>query len=313
MLSTITQLYINGEKPSRAIPVFTELIDWLSKSDLSRVSIDDKTLRRVMRQLILQRGIKRTHEVFDRLVELPIERAQLPYSTLIEYYVNHQQADKSRALISQVMQNNIPLTTVAVNIYCRYLAQESSLTDLANFLRYLSRTHTLESIADDVAEKFFSRCVMERSMVDFEWVARALVKIRRRSSMWKLVLNSLGERDIDAMCRLVRVVGECSEDPNKMMMVLLMSTKESPWRAAIADQTLTVLRNRRVRVRKRVCEAAISAIADTWKDGYGRSGSAESCRLSSRFLVEALERNIYKAINIGISPNLLTSCMLALA
>ncbi|KAJ1957542.1 hypothetical protein EC988_000775, partial [Linderina pennispora] len=313
MLSTAIQLYIGSRKPGRAVPVFMELIEWLSQSDLSTVSIDDKTLRRMMRLVILQSGIRVAHEIFGRLAKLPIKRAQLPYSTLIEFYVNHQQADRSRALISHVVQNNIPLTALAINLYCRYLAQESTVTDLANFLRYLSRTHTLDQIADDVAEKFFSRCAMERSMADFEWVTRALVKIRRPLGMWRRVLNSLGEHDVQTMCRMVQVVGECSEDPNRMMTVLLMSVKESPWRAAVADQALAVLYDQRVRVKKRVCEAAISAIVDTWTDANGRLGSKAPCKFSSRFLIEALERNIYRAISIGISPNLLTSCMLALA
>ncbi|KAI8325298.1 hypothetical protein GQ54DRAFT_295548 [Martensiomyces pterosporus] len=313
LLSTALRLYINSSTPLKALSVFDELRSRLEAADFGSLCLHARTLDTLMKLLIENRGIEAAQESFDFLLEMPLSRQTLPYGPLIEYYVNHRLAKRSRSIISHVVQYSIPLPARAINVYCRHLAQESTATDFANFLRYLARTNTLDKAADDVFGAFFVVCAAESKAFDFEWAVKALATLRGRGTVWRVVVDLLAEQSTRALTLLVRAALGSKESASKMALELLSSTRLSPWCAVVADSVLLALRDANIAPSRRIYDIAILAITKTWAAHFGPSGQAAKNRVSQSLLAESLERNVYGAMKAGLSPPLVTSTLLILS
>ncbi|KAJ1965329.1 hypothetical protein GGI12_000854 [Dipsacomyces acuminosporus] len=312
-LATALQLYAGSNVPHAALGVFDELAEHLEGSDLGSVSLHAPTLDKLMRLLIERRGIDPTQDALDMLLRLPIDKSTLPYGPLIEYYVNHKHTKRSRSIISHVVQYNVPLMPRAINIYCRDLAQESTATDFANFLRYLSRTRSLDKVADDVFGSFFVICAAQNKVFDFEWAARALAAMHGRETVWRLIVDLLAKQSTRSLALLVRSALKTKESAARMALSLLTSTRKSPWCAVVADSVLLALKDVDVSPSRQTYNLAISALTRSWTAHSSLPDPKTKSATPQGLLVESLSRNIYNAIQARIAPSLITRSLLVLS
>ncbi|KAJ2486143.1 hypothetical protein EV174_001296 [Coemansia sp. RSA 2320] len=309
----VLQMHVELGDSEAALTVFDELRNQLKDTEFTTLRFHPKPLKALVRLLMEKHGVTAAQQAFDFLTTLPISRRHLPYSLMIEYYLGHRMVDDSRSLISHAVQHDIPLQPRIIDSYCRHLELHSSTTDLANFLRYVQRTRFLSLVADDVLETFFALCALEHKISDLEWITEQLVLMRGRANAWTAIIDRLAVVDIHILSFIVHFAIEKSWRRQDMAVLLLECSMRSPCRAKLAEVVLAGLEAQNMQPGRRVYQMAIAAFAHSWMKHYSRLGNPADPFASREFLINALRQYVPWAVEVGISPSLITNSLLALS
>ncbi|KAJ2404974.1 hypothetical protein GGF41_007133, partial [Coemansia sp. RSA 2531] len=230
LLFFVLQMHLEANNSVAAIATYEELRERLRDSDFTRLRIYGPTMEKLVLVLIENRGVVEARQALDFLSGLPVNRHYLPYSPLIEYYVNHKMLDESHGLAGYVVQHDISLKPRTINLYCRYLASRSSTTDLANFLRYVQRTQSLRAVSDDIFGAFFALCAVEHKVADLEWIIGVMSSMRGCLEAWSAAIDRLATVDSHLLPFVVHTAINVSQDQGRTAVDLLDGTAKSPFR-----------------------------------------------------------------------------------
>ncbi|KAJ2059563.1 hypothetical protein GGI17_004331 [Coemansia sp. S146] len=313
LLFFVLQMHLEAGDSVAAIATYEELRERLRDSDFTRLSIYGPTMEKLVLMLIESRGIVEARQALDFLSGMPVNRQYLPYSPLIEYYVNHKMLDESHGLAGYVVQHDISLKPRTVNLYCRYLASRSSTTDFANFLRYVQRTHSLRVVSDDILGAFFALCALEHKVADLEWIIGVMSSMRRWLGAWSAAIDRLAEVDSQLLPFVVHTAINVSQDQGRTAVDLLEGTVKSPFREVVADLVLTTLEAHGTMPPRYAYEKALTAFTQSWLTNYSSPRKVANVNASEEFVIKALRRHIASAVKAGVPALLLTITMQALS
>ncbi|KAJ2863993.1 hypothetical protein GGH94_003213 [Coemansia aciculifera] len=313
LLFFVLQMHLEARDSVAAIATYEELRERLRDSDFTRLCIYGPTMEKLVLVLIESRGIVEARQALDFLSGLPVNRQYLPYSSLIEYYVNHKMLDESHGLAGYVVQHDISLKPRTVNLYCRYLASRSSTTDFANFLRYVQRTHSLRVVSDDILGAFFALCALEHKVADLEWIIGVMSSMHGWLGAWSAAIDRLAEVDSQLLPFVVHTAINVSQNQGRTAMDLLEGTAKSPFREVVADLVLTTLEAHGTMPPRYAYEKALTTFTQSWLTNYSSPRKAANVNASEEFVIKALRRYIAPAVKVGIPALLLTITMQALS
>ncbi|KAJ2736011.1 hypothetical protein IW152_001134 [Coemansia sp. BCRC 34962] len=313
LLFFVLQMHLEANDPVASIATYEELRERLRDSDFTKLRINGPTMEKLVLMLIERRGIAEAREALDFLSGLPVNRHYLPYSPLIEYYVSYKMTDESHSLVSYVVQHDISLKPRAINLYSRYLASRSSITDLANFLRYAQRTRSLHAVADDVFGVFFAMCAFDHKVADLEWIIGAMSSMPKCIGAWSAALNQLAEVDPQLFQFVVYTAINLSSNPGRTAVDILGSIVMSPFRETVADLVLTTLEAHGTVPPRLAYESALTIFTQSWTTNHSSSRKTANTTASREFVLKALRRHIAPAVKAQVSPSLLVITMQALS
>ncbi|KAJ2028551.1 hypothetical protein IWW57_002097 [Coemansia sp. S610] len=307
------QMHLEARDSEASIATYEELRERLRDSDFTKLRIRGPTMESLMLTLIECRGIAVAREALGFLSGLPVNRHYLPYSPLIEYYVNSKMADEAHGLVSYVIQHDISLRPRAINLYSRYLASRSATTDLANFLRYAQRTRSLHAVADDVFGTFFALCAFDHKVADLEWIVGAMSSMRQCIGAWSAAFEQLAEADPQLLQFVVYTAISLSSNPGRTAVDMLGSIAKSPFRETVADLVLTTLEAHGTMPPRLAYESALTIFTQSWMANHSSSKKTTDMEASRELVLKALRRHIAPAVKAQISPSLLAIAMQALS
>ncbi|KAJ2041203.1 hypothetical protein GGI08_000678 [Coemansia sp. S2] len=313
LLFFVLQMHLEANNSVAAIATYEELHERLRDSDFTRLRIYGPTMEKLVLVLIENRGVVEARQALDFLSGLPVNRHYLPYSPLIEYYVNHKMLDESHGLAGYVVQHDISLKPRTINLYCRYLASRSSTTDLANFLRYVQRTQSLRVVSDDSFGAFFALCAVEHKVADLEWIIGVMSSMRGCLEAWSAAVDQLATVDSHLLPFVVHTAINVSQDQGRTAVDLLDGTAKSPFREVVADLVLTTLEAHGTMPPRYAYEKALTAFTQSWLTNYSSPRKATNVNASEEFVIKALRRHIASAVKAGAPASLLTITMQALS
>ncbi|KAJ2499504.1 hypothetical protein GGH96_003495 [Coemansia sp. RSA 1972] len=307
------KLYSRNTTKEESIGVYEELREHLAAADFNALVLPQPTISALAMVLIEKRGIDAAQAAFDFLSTLPTLQANLPFTPLIQYYVNSNMVEKLEVLLRRIVQHDIPLSFSGINLCCEFLVANSKVVDVANFLRYLERTNTLDSVSDNVFEKFFAMCASEYRAIDFEWAVGALIKIDRRWTTWRVIIDCLATKNTRVLSATVRLAIRLSTEKLVMVGTLLQATSTSPWRAVLADDVAVVLREYNIAASGQMYAQILQAIITTYKERKQLASTVHDYRINATYLIEALGRNILPAVKADVKPELISSALLVIS
>ncbi|KAJ2851245.1 hypothetical protein IWW36_001266 [Coemansia brasiliensis] len=313
LLLLMLQIYAQASLPHDLISVFAELRGRLSRSDFGIFQVPEPVIRKLIDTLIEYQGIEAAQSAFDFLSSLSILPARLPFTSMIRYYINFCIYDKLQALLGRIVQHNIPISAQGINLCCNYIAENMTVGDLANFLRYLERANRLNRVSDDVLASFFAMGIHEYKMADIRWAVGALIRLNRNDITWKTIIDRLAViNNKDSLSRFVKVAmkkGPMLEVARK----LVSSARASAWGAIVGDAVITILRQSKFSVDIRIYQAVFSKVLSTWDSMQSLKMTDARSKITVMSLAEILERNIGAAIAAGIYPPLAASSLLIIS
>ncbi|KAJ1992490.1 hypothetical protein GGI25_000163 [Coemansia spiralis] len=308
-------MYLRNSTPEHAIKLFEELRHWLKDSNFGGLKPHTKSMRALMQHIVEKKDVAYAQDVIVFLRSLPFDPKTLPYSPLVGYYVSNNMVDKSRSMITYIAQHNIPLEPSVVKLCCNDFADNSSITDFANFLRYLHRTHALKHASDSVFEAFFVRCLHERKPAYLEWIISVLAHRARYShSVWHVVFARLFESaDRRSILLITRMVIEAAEDKIGFAQTLLAATKGLASTVTIADAVLVVTQELSISDKKAIYTSAFRVLNNIWVKYYKQRYSDSDSPVSQVHLIKVMERHIHQAIGVDIKHVLIRNALVALS
>ncbi|KAJ2159485.1 hypothetical protein GGF46_002981 [Coemansia sp. RSA 552] len=313
LLMLILDTCLSSRTPERAIGVYEQLRDiWLA-SDFGMLSMQSKTVRGLALLLIQKQGVDAAQAMFDVISTLPTPRQNLPFTPLIEYYVNHRVLNKAQVLINQIIRDKIGLDAHGINLCCRHIADCGGVTELTNFFRHLHRVHQLEWVADDVFESFFTQCVTDYIVANFEWAVTVLARMRTTEQTWKAIINRLGAGNVRILSRMVQLAIRAANKKTYMAALLLLAARGSPWRTLIADVVLDTLLHDGVAMTKQIHELALMHMIGTWQARRKLIQGQAGEHLSSDYLLRTLDKHITVMASSPVRKSLVTTALLILS
>ncbi|KAJ1734622.1 hypothetical protein LPJ61_000976 [Coemansia biformis] len=313
ILALALRLYARSPTPELGIGMLDELCDRWTAADLAVVAPPFREISSLLSLVIAKRGVDAAQEMFDLLASLPTVSRQLPFAPLVEYYINHGMQDRSRALILRAVQQEIPVGPRGANVCCRHLAEVAGLSDLANFMRHLQRTHELQLVADDVFVKFFALCAAEYKVADFEWVLGALVHLGRSAGTWRAIVDCLAASSMRLLSAMLYVVVGSNDGNVRMATMILRTMQKSPRRAVIANMMLETLWECKVQPTATICHLALTAIVTSRQAQMRQAGTTSGPRATKAYLAATVGRHIDTFTSVGVRPQLLTTALHILA
>ncbi|KAJ2482029.1 hypothetical protein IWW56_001303 [Coemansia sp. RSA 2131] len=307
------KLYSHNTTKEESIGAYEELREHLAAADFNTFVLPQPAISALAMVLIEKRGIDAAQAAFDFLSTLPTLQASLPFTPLIQYYVNSNMVEKLEVLLRRIVQHDIPLNFLGIDLCCEFLVSNSKVVDVANFLRYLEHTNTLDYVSDSVFEKFFAMCATEYRAIDFEWAVGALIKIDRRWTTWQVIIDCLAAKNKRVLLATVRLAIRLSSEKLIMAGTLLQATSTSAWRAVLADDVAVVLREYNIAVNGPMYEQILQAIITTYKERKVLASAVHNYRISTTYLIEALSRNILPAVKADVKPELISSALLIIS
>ncbi|KAJ2229954.1 hypothetical protein EV180_001233, partial [Coemansia sp. RSA 518] len=307
------KLYSRDTTKEESIGVYEELREHLAAADFNALVLPQPTISALAMVLIEKRGIDAAQAAFDFLSTLPTLQANLPFTPLIQYYVNSNMVEKLEVLLRRIVQHDIPLSISGVNLCCEFLVANSKVIDVANFLRYLERTNTLDYVSDSVFEKFFAMCASEYRAIDFEWAVGALVKIDRKWTTWRVIIECLATKNTRVLSATVRLAIRLSTEKLVMAGMLLQATSTSAWRAVLADDVAAALRVYNIAASGPMYGQILQAIITTYKERKQLASTVHGYRISVTYLIKALSRNVLPAVKADVKPDLISSALLIIS
>ncbi|KAJ1750039.1 hypothetical protein LPJ79_003212 [Coemansia sp. RSA 1821] len=313
LLLLMLQVYAQASMPHELISVFGELRDRLSESDLEILLVPEHTFSKLIDTLIEYQGIEAAQSAFAFLSSLSIPPAQLPFTSMIRYYINFCIHDKLQVLLSRIVQHNIPINAQGVNLCCNYIAESMTIGDLANFMRYLERSNTLKWVSDDLLASFFAVCAHEYKIADFRWAVGALVRLDCNVVTWQTIVDRLAainSKGILSQFVMAAIkMGPALDMAEKFIYII----QASVWGAIVGDTVITALRKSKVEVDLKVYRAVIGKALSTWNSMQSLKMTDARSKITIVSLVEILERNIGAAIAADIHPSLAAASLLVIS
>ncbi|KAJ2692331.1 hypothetical protein H4R19_006174, partial [Coemansia spiralis] len=249
--------------------------------------------------------------MFDVLADQKAWSRGLPFTPLIEYYINHDMRNRTQAMIARAMKQGIAVGERGANLCGRHLAETASVTVLTGFLRHLQRTGELGLVANDVIVKFFAMCAARYKKADFEWALAALAELDRDIETWRAIVQQLAASSSRLLVAMVHVL--IGLDSERMAPVILHAAKGLPQRAVIANMVLAALGARGVRPSSTTCDLALSAFVIAWQAQRRRTGHGPPGDITPTYLTRSVSQIIDDVVSVGVRPRLFTMAMLILA
>ncbi|KAJ2455192.1 hypothetical protein EV183_000927 [Coemansia sp. RSA 2336] len=313
LLLLMLQIYGQASMSHELISVFGELRERLSESDLEILLVPEHTFSKLIDTLIEYQGIEAAQSAFVFLSSLSIPPAQLPFTTMIRYYVNFGIHDKLQVLLSRIVQYNIPINSQGVNLCCSYIAENMTIGDLANFMRYLERSNTLKWVSDDLLASFFAVCAHEYKIADFRWAVGALVRLDCNVVTWQAIVDRLAAINskgiLSQFVMTAMKMGSALDMAEKFIHII----QTSAWGAIVGDTVITALRRNKEEVDITVYRAVIGKALSTWNSMRSLKVTDARSKITIASLVEILERNIGAAIAADIHPSLAAASLLVIS
>ncbi|KAJ1720398.1 hypothetical protein LPJ53_004970 [Coemansia erecta] len=312
----IMHLRLESSNPSSALSIFDDIRERLGSADLSFLQLHAATGDNLVRTLIEYRGIAGALDAFDFLSSQPVLRSKLPYSTLIEYCLNHRLWDHAHSMVRQIVQRDIALRPEVANQICHYLTLRSTSSDAVNFLRYIQRMGSLGTMSNETLVSAIYCCIETGRMVDLEWVVSALADCGTHVFLWRGLVDCLAPHNTSALLRVVRIVFQTSESKQKTALDFLKSTSGAKYQAVAASMVVQVLREHDQDLTLSVMSRAVSHILETFDTLYKIPRHTQSDSdpiLTLPYLVNSLSRFIVPAINGGLNSSMLTRALMLLS